>query len=219
MLTSFIFDLDGVIVFTDRYHYLGWKQLADEEGWRFDETLNHQLRGVSRMRSLEIILEHNGLRFSEEEKKAFTDRKNGYYQSLLDSIGPDDLYPGAIDFVKQVRARDVRTALGSSSRNAQRVLEALQIDALFEAVVTGHDLTRTKPDPQIFQLCAERLGGVAPAECVVFEDAESGIAAALAAGMHAVGVGDAEQLPNADQVITDYAEIDLDTLIATGRIR
>lgn len=219
MLTSFIFDLDGVIVFTDRYHYLGWKQLADEEGWRFDETLNHQLRGVSRMRSLEIILEHNGLQFSDEQKKAFTDRKNGYYQSLLDSISAEDLYPGAVDFVEQVRARGVRTALGSSSRNAQRVLEVLEIDVLFEAVVTGHDLTRSKPDPQIFQLCAERLGGVSPDQCVVFEDAESGVAAALAAGMHAVGVGDAKQLPNAEQVISDYSEINLETLIATGRIR
>ena len=219
MIRSFIFDLDGVIVFTDRYHYLGWKKLADEEGWKFDETLNHQLRGVSRMQSLEIILDHNGLEFTSQQKDDFAARKNRYYQTLLDGIGSDDLYPGAVEFVEQVRLRGLRTALGSSSRNADRVLKALEIDVLFDAVVTGHDLTRTKPDPQIFQLCAQRLGDAPPDECVVFEDAESGIEAALAAGMHAVGVGDAAQLPNAEQVISEYTEIDLDTLIKSGRIR
>ncbi|TVQ35177.1 MAG: beta-phosphoglucomutase [Spirochaetaceae bacterium] len=219
MIRSFIFDLDGVIVFTDRYHYLGWKELADEEGWRFDQTLNHQLRGVSRMQSLQIILDHNGLEFTSQQKDEFAARKNRYYQALLDGISTDDLYPGAVEFVGRVRSRGLRTALGSSSRNADRVLKALEIDVLFDAVVTGHDLTRTKPDPQIFQLCAQRLGDAPPDECVVFEDAESGIEAALAAGMHAVGVGDAAQLPNAEQVISEYTEIDLDTLIESGRIR
>ena len=154
-----------MIVFTDRYHYLGWKKFADEEGWKFDETRN------------------------------------------------------TIEFVKRVRERGVATALGSSSRNAERVLTALSIKELFDAVVKGHDLTRTKPDPQIFPLCNEGLGNFPVTECVVFEDAESGIAAALAAGMHAVGVGDADQLPNADQVIREYSGINLDQLSATGWVR
>ncbi len=219
MIKACIFDLDGVIVFTDRYHYLGWKKLADEEGWKFDETLNHQLRGVSRMQSLQIILDHNSLEVSDDRKAEFADRKNRYYQTLLDDISDEDLYPGAVEFVKRVRDRGVATALGSSSKNADRVLTALSIKELFDAVVTGHDLTRTKPDPQIFQLCNEGLGNLPTKQCVVFEDAESGIAAALAAGMHAVGVGDADQLPNADQVIKEYSEINLDQLLANGRVR
>jgi beta-phosphoglucomutase len=217
LIDAALFDLDGVIAFTDRYHYLGWKQLADEEGWDFDETLNHQLRGVSRMQSLQIILDHNGVEISEEEKNRLADRKNGYYQKLLEDINQDDLYPGALEFVSALRARGVKTALASSSRNAMIVVDALDLREFFDAFVTGHDLDRTKPDPQIFELSAERLG-VPHERCVVFEDAESGIAAGLAAGMYCVGVGEASRLPNAEQAITKYEDIDADALIETGRI-
>jgi beta-phosphoglucomutase len=218
LIDAALFDLDGVIAFTDRYHYLGWKQLANEEGWDFDETLNHQLRGVSRMKSLQIILDHNGLEFSEDKKKELADRKNGYYRKSLEGINQDDLYPGALEFVADLRERGVTTALASSSRNAMIVVDALGLRKYFDAFVTGHDLDRTKPDPQIFELSAERVG--VPAErCVVFEDAESGIAAGLAAGMYCVGVGPAERLPNASQTMTDYAEIDVDALLETGSIK
>lgn len=217
LIDAALFDLDGVIAFTDRYHYLGWKKLADENGWDFDETLNHQLRGVSRMQSLQVILDHNGVERSDEEKDRLADRKNGYYQKLLEDINQDDLYPGALEFVSALRARGVKTALASGSKNAMIVVESLDLSDFFDAFVTGHDLTRSKPDPQIFEMSAERLG--IPAErCVVFEDAESGIEAGLAAGMYCVGVGEADRLPNAEQTFTKYEDIDIDALVETGRI-
>ncbi len=218
LIEAALFDLDGVIAFTDRYHYLGWKRLADDEGWDFDETLNHQLRGVSRMESLQVILDHNGVELPEDKKKQLTDRKNGYYQKLLEDINEDDLYPGALEFVGALRERGIKTALASGSRNAMTVVNSLGLKGFFDAFVTGHDLDRSKPDPQIFELSAERLG--VPAErCVVFEDAESGIEAGLAAGMYCVGVGEAELLPNAEQTFVKYADIDVDALIETGRIQ
>jgi beta-phosphoglucomutase len=213
-----IFDLDGVVVFTDRYHYLGWKRLADEQGWSFDETLNHQLRGVSRMQSLQIILDHNNLTLAEEEKERLASIKNEYYKGYLSRMSPDDVYPGSLEFVRKLRSAGAMTALASSSKNAQTVLDSLGIAELFDAVVTGHDLSRTKPDPQIFQLSAERLG-LEPDRCIVFEDAESGVEAAQAAGMYDVGVGPAERLPGASQCIERYEEIDIDALLARGAVK
>lgn len=218
LIDAALFDLDGVIAFTDRYHYLGWKQLADEEGWDFSETLNHKLRGVSRMDSLQIILDHNGLDLPEEEKKRLADRKNGYYRKSLENINPDDLYPGALEFVSALRARGVATALASSSRNAMVVVDALALRDYFDAFVTGNDLSKSKPDPEIFELSAERVK-VPNERCVVFEDAESGIEAGLAAGMYCVGVGEAARLPSAEQTFTDYGEIDVDALVETGKIK
>jgi beta-phosphoglucomutase len=212
-----IFDLDGVVVYTDTYHFLGWKRLADEEGWDFDESLNDQLRGVSRMASLQIILDHNGLDMPEDQKHALATRKNEYYKASLATIDEDALVPGAIDFVRAVREAGLKTGLGSSSKNARTVLDSLGITGLFDAIVTGHDITRSKPDPQIFQLVTERLG-LAPDECAVFEDAESGVAAALAGGMYAVGFGSQETLGAAHAVVQRYDQIDLSRFIATGTI-
>ncbi|MFO8063744.1 MAG: beta-phosphoglucomutase [Spirochaetota bacterium] len=218
VIDAALFDLDGVIAFTDKYHYLGWKRLAEEEGWDFSEQLNHQLRGVSRMASLQVILDHNGVELSEEEKKRLADRKNGYYQKLLEDINEGDLYPGALEFVSALRERGVATALASGSKNAMTVVESLGLGDYFDAFVTGHDLSRSKPDPEIFTLSAQRVG-VPPQRCVVFEDAESGIEAGLAAGMYCVGVGEADRLPSAKQSFTDYAEIDVDALLETGSIQ
>ncbi len=214
-LHGFVFDLDGVVVFTDKYHYLGWKKLADQHGWELDESLGHQLRGVSRIPALEVILDHNGVVLSDDEKHRLGDQKNEYYKALLQQINESDIYPGSIGFIKRVRDRGLSTALASASKNAQAVLEALQLTHLFDAVVTGNDITRSKPDPQVFLLAARRLG-IAPEHCIVFEDAYSGIEAAKNAGMHAVGVGPVDRLPNAPLCITDYAEIALDDLIERG---
>lgn len=206
-MRAIIFDLDGVIVYTDRYHYLGWKRLADEEGFAFDETLNDRLRGVSRMASLEIILDHNDIDLPDAKKKELAERKNGYYRDSLAEIDESALVDGALDFVRAVRDLEVRTAIGSSSKNAGFVLQQLGIRDLFDAVVTGHDITRSKPDPQIFLLGAERLG-LDPAACAVFEDAVSGVEAANAGGFLSVGFGPTPGLEIADVLVPTFAEID-----------
>jgi len=210
---ALIFDLDGVVVFTDKYHYLGWKKLADENGWRFDEEFNNNLRGVSRMKSLELMLEYNGLDLPEDEKNRLADRKNEYYKELLQRINESDLYPGAVGFVKKVRERGLKTALASSSKNAHAVLVALDLEPLFDAVVTGNDITQSKPDPEIFLLAAKKMG-MKPEDCVVFEDAGSGVESAHRAGMRAVGVGPVETVGAAEIVMQDYGDLDLEHVLS-----
>ncbi len=211
-----LFDLDGVICFTDKYHYLSWKMLADERGWDFDEELNHRLRGIPRMASLQVILDHNGVALSAQEKEACCAAKNAHYQELIEEMGADDLYPGVLDFLHALRGEGVRLGLCSSSGNAALVLDRLGLTPLFGAVVTVHDVERAKPAPDLFLRAAERLGA-APEGCVAFEDAEAGIEAARAAGMAVVGVGPPEALPDAPACIRDYAEVDLEALLETGR--
>ncbi|MFP4151809.1 MAG: beta-phosphoglucomutase [Alkalispirochaeta sp.] len=215
-MKAVIFDLDGVVVYTDAYHYKAWKKLADDEGWAFDESLNDQLRGISRMASLQVILDHNGIDLPEEKKVALATRKNEDYKAFLSEIDESALVDGAIPFIKALRDRGVKTGLGSSSRNAMMVLESLGITDLFDAIVTGADISRSKPDPEIFLKGTERLG-VDPAETVVFEDASSGVDAAQAGGMVAVGFGPSEGLDHAEIRVLSYDEIDIDTFVATGR--
>jgi beta-phosphoglucomutase len=207
IMKAAIFDLDGVVVYTDAYHYRAWKQLSDEQGWNFDESLNDQLRGVSRMASLQVILDHNGVDLPDDEKERLATEKNGYYKKLLESIDDSAVVAGSIEFIRALRGQGLLIGLGSSSRNAQMVIDKLGITDLFDAIVTGHDISRSKPDPQIFLMGAEKLG-VAPAECAVFEDASSGVEAALAGGMVAVGFGPSEGLENAHIRITSYDELD-----------
>lgn len=204
-----LFDLDGVIVFTDTYHYRAWKRLSDEKGWKFDEEINHELRGVSRLESLSIILKHNNISLDPGELRHLAELKNTYYVESLKEIGKRDIFPGSIRFIKHLRDRGIRTALCSSSKNAQYVTDKLKISDLFDAFVTGWDITKTKPDPQIFLLAAERLN-ISPRLCVVFEDAASGIEAAKAAGMKVIGVGQSGNLEKADKVITDYDKVSLE---------
>lgn len=213
-MEAVLFDLDGVVVYTDSYHYRGWKRLADEEGWNFEESLNDQLRGVSRLASLQIILDHNGIDLPEERKRELADRKNEYYKGMLTEMDESNLVAGALDFIRTIRNRGVRIGLGSSSKNAVTVLEALRITPLFEVIVTGLDISRSKPDPEIFLLGAERLG-LEPRRCVVFEDAVSGVEAAKAGGMIAVGFGPTEGLADAhpDLLVPDYESLDVDAFL------
>ena len=195
-----IFDLDGVIVDTAKYHYLAWKRLAHSLGFDFTEVDNERLKGVSRGRSLEILLEIGGLDLDDETKAQMAARKNEWYMDYIRQLDAGEILPGATEYLKAIRSRGVRTALASASKNAPLILERLGISALFDVVVDGNKVNNAKPDPEVFLRAAEELG-IPPASCVVFEDAEAGIEAALRAGMGAVGIGSPFRLKDADVVI------------------
>ena len=211
MIKAVIFDLDGVIVDTANYHYLAWKRLALELG--FDLTLdqNELLKGVSRMRSLDIILDLGGIKLSASEKERFANKKNGWFVEFVNEMKPEEIFPGVKDLLRSIRAQGLKVALASSSKNAPSVIRLLNIQNEFDAVVDGTMIIHSKPDPEIFLLAAKKLG-IEPASCVVFEDAEAGVEAALAAGMKCVGVGSAEQLGKANLVIAKTADFKLQTL-------
>lgn len=190
-IKGIIFDLDGVIVFTDRYHFLAWKKIADEMGVYFDEAINNRLRGVSRMESLKIILEnYSGAPLSDEEKERLAKRKNGFYRELLQQMSPDSVSPEVRDTLRTLRSRGYKLSVGSSSKNAKTILSRVGLAEAFDAVSDGTNITRSKPDPEVFLKAAHFLGLEAET-CAVVEDAFAGIDAASAAGMLSVGMGDA----------------------------
>lgn len=189
-IRAVIFDLDGVVVSTDEYHYLGWKRLADEEGIYFDHEINHRLRGVSRMESLAILLERAEVDYADEQKQEMAERKNGYYRESLQNLTPDDILPGVMEVLDLLKANGIKVAIGSSSRNSPTILERVGLGTYFDATADGNDISNSKPDPEVFLVAAERLG-IAPADCLVVEDANAGVDAAVAAGMACVAVGDA----------------------------
>ncbi len=195
-----LFDLDGVIVDTARFHYQAWRRLAAELGFEFTEAHNERLKGVSRMRSLEILLEIGGLQFDEARSVELATKKNAWYVELISKMGPEEILPGAADYLRQLRADGVKIALGSASKNAPMILDSLGITGLFDAIVDGNHVAKAKPDPEVFLLGATRLG-LQAADCVVYEDAEAGIEAAHRAGMKAVGIGDPAILGAAEFVI------------------
>lgn len=208
-----IFDLDGVIVSTDNCHYLAWKKMADEEGIPFDRTVNERLRGVSRMESLSIILEKATKEYTDAEKEAMAARKNGYYVELIGSLTPDDMLAGAMDTLHMLKEKGIRIAIGSSSRNTPIILRQIQLDNAFDAVADGNAITRSKPDPEVFLLAAKLLG--LPAEnCLVVEDADAGVEAALAGGMRVLGVGGAAQNPKATFAAASLAEADFNAILS-----
>lgn len=209
-IKAFIFDLDGVITDTAEYHYKSWQKLADEEGLSFDRNVNEKLRGVSRMESLEIILD--GKEMPAEKKKEWTDRKNAYYQEYLEEITKDDILDDMEEKLKRLKKEGYKIAVGSSSRNARKVLKHLQISDLFDTISDGNSVENAKPAPDLFLHTAKTLD-VEPEECVVLEDAESGIEAALAANMNAVGVGPEERVGKAHLVYCNVDSIDFDEIL------
>lgn len=190
-IKGFIFDLDGVLVFTDKFHYQAWKKMADDMGIYFDEVINNRLRGVSRMDSLEIILErYEGPALSDEEKVALATKKNEMYRELLGNMAPSDVTEEVRKTLKKLRKKGYKLAIGSSSKNAKYILERVGITDMFDAISDGTNITKSKPDPEVFLKGAEFLG-LDPSECVVVEDAEAGIDAACAGGFMSAGLGEA----------------------------
>ena len=204
-ITLAIFDLDGVIVNTSIYHYLAWKKLANQLGFDFTEEQNERLKGVSRMGSLEILLEIGGREVDEDTALELAEKKNRWYVDYLDELRPTNILPGVIEAIQYMRSKSVLTAVGSASKNAGLVLEKLELGSFFDVVGDGNSADKPKPDPGIFLFAARRLQ-IEPERCIVFEDAEVGIEAAKNAGMKAVGVGSARVLKEADFVISGFSE-------------
>jgi len=201
-----IFDLDGVLVDTAKYHYRAWRRLAAELGFDFTEADNERLKGVSRIRSLEILLEVGRVTMTAEQKEEAAARKNAWYVEYLHTLDENALLSGAKDYLLCLRENGIRIALGSASKNAPLILERLNIVSLFDAVIDGNTVSKAKPDPEVF-LKAAAIMSLTPEHCVVFEDALAGIKAAKAGGMRAIGVGKPELLPGADRYITSLADM------------
>ncbi|MBS2098939.1 beta-phosphoglucomutase [Carboxylicivirga linearis] len=208
-----LFDLDGVIVDTAKYHYIAWRELAKELGFDFTEKDNERLKGVSRMTSLEILLEIGGVTLTDEEKLRLADKKNENYRTFILKMKPDEILPGAKSFLKELKAKDIKIALGSASKNAMTILERLELTNLFEAIIDGTKVSEAKPNPEVFLKGAEALN-VQPEECVVFEDAEAGVEAALAGNMRCVGIGSASVLGKAHMVVDGLHQMDYNKLIS-----
>lgn len=209
-----IFDLDGVIVDTAKYHYLAWKKIADEFGFVFTEKDNERLKGVSRMASLDILLSIGGVHLSEGEKLQVADKKNEIYLGYILKMTPDEVLPGVLTFLKTLRDQGIKISLGSASKNAKTILHQVGIENLFDAVADGTNVSKAKPDPEVFLKGAELLK-LSPADCVVFEDARAGIEAAHRAGMKCVGIGDSVTLREADTVVGGF----LDLSIEKGKLK
>lgn len=206
-IKGLIFDLDGVLVFTDKFHYQAWKTMADELGVYFDETINHRLRGVSRMDSLEIILErYEGPDLSLREKEKLAEKKNEIYRTLLESMTPDDVTKEVRDTLTKLREKGYKLAIGSSSKNAKFILEKVELKDAFDAISDGNNITKSKPDPEVFLKAAEYLG-LPPKACMVVEDAEAGIEAAKKGGMYAAGIGEAAKSINAEESLKTFSEL------------
>lgn len=203
MIKAVIFDLDGVLVTTDELHFTAWKALADKLGINdFTKADNVRQRGVSRMASLEVVLEKTDRAFSEEEKLALAEEKNEIYVRSLSSLSENDVLSGANEFIDYLKSKGIKTAVGSASKNTPLILEKTKLAGKFDAVSCGLDTTKSKPDPEVFLIAANKLG-IAPCDCAVVEDSDAGIEAAKTGGMYAIAVGAAEYNPKADVAVKD----------------
>ncbi|HEY6951800.1 MAG TPA: beta-phosphoglucomutase [Bacteroidota bacterium] len=213
MTRAVIFDLDGVLVSTDEYHYRSWVKIAGEEGFDFfDHKFNDKFRGVARMECVEILTKASGKHYSQDQKNGIAERKNRYFAESLSAVTPRELLPGALTMLHELRKRGIMTAVASNSRNAKTIIAQTKIGHLLDTIVDGFGIEKSKPDPEGFLLAAKNLA-VAPADCVVVEDAVTGVEAAKRAGMKVLGIGTPERLPNADIVVTDLSSITVDRLL------
>ncbi|GIP50721.1 Beta-phosphoglucomutase [compost metagenome] len=201
-----LFDLDGVLVDTAKYHFLAWKRLAAELGFEFTEQDNEKLKGVSRMASLDILLGVGGLQLEDNVKQELAERKNNWYVEYISRMDASEILPGALEFLQQCRENGLKTALGSASKNAPIILQNTGLTPYFDAIIDGTRTSSAKPDPEVFLLGASELG-VPPEACVVFEDAEAGIEAARRAGMRCIGIGSPATLGDANRVVSSLGDV------------
>jgi beta-phosphoglucomutase len=215
-LEACIFDLDGVIVNTAKYHFLAWKRLADDLDIPFTEKDNERLKGVSRMDSLEIILEIGGIKIDTSKKEEYAALKNKWYVDYIKKMTPDEILPGAFEFITELKSEKISIALGSASKNTPLILNRVHLNHLFDAVVDGNIIHKAKPDPAVFLKAAEMIDKD-PGQCVVFEDAVAGVQAALNAGMICIGVGSESVLSEAHMVVNGLFEMNLDRFHDLGK--
>ncbi len=208
-----LFDLDGVLVDTAIYHYKAWKRLANSLGFDFTEEQNEQLKGISRVESLNKILAWGGIEKTEAEKEALAALKNGWYVEMIKEMTPAEVLPGTVVFLDAIRVAGYKVALGSASKNSGIILEKTNLTHFFDAIVDGNVVSKSKPDPEVFLKGAELLG-VAPGQCVVFEDAVAGVQAAKTGGMKAIGIGQKEILVQADLVVSGLDKLSVKDLQA-----
>ncbi|MEX2233032.1 MAG: beta-phosphoglucomutase [Cyclobacteriaceae bacterium] len=206
-----IFDLDGVIVDTAHYHFLAWKRLANELGYNLTESENERLKGVSRMQSLEIILHLAGISLNEEHKEMLARKKNTWFIDYVEQMTPDEIFPGVKQLIRELKSHSIKVGLASSSQNAKTVIRLLRIQDEFEAIVDGNMIRHTKPHPEIFLTTAKKMA-LDPHACVVIEDAEAGVEAALAAGMKCIGIGSSVLLQKANKIFSRTSDVRLSTL-------
>ncbi|MBU3092121.1 beta-phosphoglucomutase [Clostridium sp. CM028] len=206
-----LFDLDGVIVDTAKYHYLAWRRLAKELGFDFTKEQNESLKGISRMESLKILLNIGGLTLTEAEKMTLAEKKNNWYREYILKMTPDEILPGTVEFLEELKNNGIKIALGSASKNAMTILNNIKLVNHFDAIIDGTKTSNAKPDPEVFLLGAKELG-VSPSECVVFEDAKAGIESAINAGMYSVGIGDPLVLNKANIVVSSLKEMTFEKL-------
>jgi beta-phosphoglucomutase len=211
-IKGLIFDLDGVIVDTARYHFLAWRKLANSLGFDFNEEQNEQLKGVSRRKSIEQILAWGNVTMSNEEIESFMELKNNWYLEHINKMTPNDVLPGADVFLNECKALGYQLALGSASKNALGILDKLELIPLFDAIIDGNKATKSKPDPQVFTMGAAQIG-LKPEDCIVFEDAIAGVQAAHNGGMRAVGIGDPNTLAEADAVYPNLLDLHITDII------
>lgn len=211
LIKGCIFDLDGVIVDTAKYHYLAWKRLANELGFEFTKEQNEKLKGVSRMRSLDILLEIGNKDFDDNTKLELATKKNQWYVEYISQMDISEILPGVKDFFNILKENNIKIALGSASKNSKLILKNLNLENSFDAIVDGTKVSKAKPDPEVFLIGAKELN-LSPEHCVVFEDAEAGVEAGKAANMKVIGIGSPSILKKADKVIPGFKNQSIELL-------
>jgi len=201
-----LFDLDGVLVDTAIYHFQAWKMLGENFNYQLTEEQNEQLKGVSRVESLNRILDWASYSATDEQKEIWLKEKNDNYLHLISNMNPSEILPGVVDFLGQIKAEGYKIALGSASKNAEIILEKTGLMPWFDLIIDGNKVSKSKPDPEVFLKGAEGLG-LSPLDCIVFEDAQAGVEAAKRGGMKVIGIGEADVLTEADKVIQNFIGI------------